>query len=215
MKNEVYMHLDTLIQRYPQLESIKETIFAAFEQMKACYEKGGKLLVAGNGGSCADAEHIVGELMKGFVLRRHLKGDVCDALKAVDAEIGAQLADHLQGGLPAVALSSHTALNTAFMNDVNGEMAYAQQLCSLGRAGDVFLGITTSGNAVNIQYAAVMAKAKGMKVIGLTGRDGGKLNVLADVNIIVPCQETYQIQELHLPIYHCLCLMLEAYFFED
>ncbi|MBE6960038.1 MAG: SIS domain-containing protein [Ruminococcaceae bacterium] len=215
MKNEVYTHLDTLIGRYPQLKPVRDDICGAFELIKTCYENGGKLLVAGNGGSCADAEHIVGELMKGFVLRRHISSDACDALISVDAEIGTKLAECLQGGLPAVALSSHTALNTAFMNDVNGEMAYAQQLCSLGREGDVFLGITTSGDAVNIQYAAVVAKAKGMKVIGLTGRDGGKLNALVDVNVIAPSHETYQIQELHLPIYHCLCLMLEASFFED
>lgn len=213
MTEQVRVHLDTLMQRYPQLNVCKDSIVAAFRMMRDCYAQGGKLLIAGNGGSCADAEHIVGELMKGFVLRRHLDEGICDAMKAVDADMGAQLADQLQGGMPAVALSSHTGLNTAFLNDVNGEMIYAQQLCSLGKEGDVFLGITTSGNAKNIQYAAVVAKAKGMKVMGLTGRDGGKLNALADVNVVVPGTETYQIQELHLPVYHCLCLMLEEHFF--
>ena len=151
--------------------------------------------------------------MKGFVLPRKLNADMAAKLTEVDPVLGAQLAQQLQGGLPAVALSSHPGLNTAFANDVNGDMMYAQQLNSLGKAGDVFLGISTSGNAKNVQYAAITAKAKGMKVIGLTGKTGGKLNALTDVNMIMPCEETYQIQELHLPVYHALCLMLEEYFF--
>lgn len=213
MTEQVNAHLNTLIQRYPCLETVRESIANSFALICDCYERGGKLLIAGNGGSCSDAEHIVGELMKGFVLRRKLPNAVCEALMDADAALGAELADNLQEGLPAVALSSHSSLNTAFLNDVNGEMMYAQQLCALGRAGDVFLGITTSGNAKNVRYAAVTAKAKGMKVIGLTGKSGGAMNDLADVNIVVPGNETYQIQELHLPVYHCLCLMLEERFF--
>lgn len=211
----VYAHLDNLFARYPVLEPVKDSIAQAYELLKACYEGGGKLLIAGNGGSCSDAEHIVGELMKGFVLRRQLHEKEMCALKAVDPVLGVSLSRHLQGGLPAIALSSHNSLNTAFLNDVNGEMMYAQQLNVLGRAGDVFLGITTSGNAKNIQYAAITAKAKGMKVIALTGKTGGALKNLADVSVIAPCNETYQIQELHLPIYHCLCLMLEEHFFGE
>ena len=213
MTQQVCTHLNTLMERYPCLEQVRQSIVSSFELIRDCYENGGKLLIAGNGGSCSDAEHIVGELMKGFVLRRHLSEIVCEALENVDPVMGKELADSLQGGLPAIALSSHTGLNTAFLNDVNGEMMYAQQLNSLGRTGDVFLGITTSGNAKNVQYAAVTAKAKGMKVIGLTGKTGGAMNELADVNMIMPANETYQIQELHLPVYHCLCLMLEEHFF--
>lgn len=206
-------HLDLLIQRYPILEPVKGAIAESFEIMRACYAAGGKLIVGGNGGSCADAEHIVGELMKGFKLPRHLDAAMTDALTEVDKELGAALAKQLQGGLPAIALSSHPALNTAFLNDVNGEMMYAQQVNALGKPGDVFLGISTSGNAKNVRYAAITAKAKGMKVVALTGKNGGALDALADVNMIMPCGETYQIQELHLPVYHCLCLMLEESFF--
>lgn len=213
MKDQVYAHLQLLIERYPILQPIRKTIAESYEMIRASYEAGGKLIIGGNGGSCADAEHIVGELMKGFKLPRKLDAEMCRALIDVDPVLGAELAQQLQGGLPAIALSSHPGLNTAFLNDVNGEMMYAQQLNALGKPGDVFLGISTSGNAKNVQYAAIVAKAKGMKVIGLTGKNGGKLNALADVNMIMPCNETYMIQELHLPVYHALCLMLEDYFF--
>ena len=215
MIQRVYAHLDLLIERYPVLEPVKERIAKSFEIMRACYAAGGKLLIGGNGGSCADAEHIAGELMKGFKLQRPLDAAMVNALTEVDADLGAALAKQLQGGLPAIALSSHPALNTAFLNDVNGEMMYAQQVNVLGRPGDVFLGISTSGNAKNVQYAAITAKAKGMKVVALTGKTGGTLDRVADVNMIRPNQETYQIQELHLPVYHCLCLMLEEYFFGE
>lgn len=206
-------HLDLLIERYPILEPVKGRIAKSFEILSDCYASGGKLIIGGNGGSCADAEHIVGELMKGFKLQRPLDVAMADALTEVDADLGAELAKQLQGGLPAVALSSHPALNTAFLNDVDGEMMYAQQVNALGKPGDVFLGISTSGNAKNVRYAAITAKAKGMKVVALTGKTGGALDALADVNMIMPSQETYQIQELHLPVYHCLCLMLEEFFF--
>ncbi len=213
MKPSVKAQLDLLVKRYPELSSVEENIAGVFEIMRECYENGGKLIIGGNGGSCSDAEHIVGELMKGFCSLRPLKDDMKAKLVAVDPEIGAQLAQKLQRGLPAVALSSHPALNTAFLNDVNGDMMYAQQLNSIGTEKDVLLAITTSGNANDLRYAAVTAKAKGMKVVALTGKTGGIMNELADVNVVVPNDETYQIQELHLPIYHCLCLMLEEHFF--
>ena len=213
MTKNVSAHLNLLIQRYPVLEGVRGQIEDSFRIICACYENGGKLIVGGNGGSCADAEHIVGELMKGFVLPRRLDKSMTDALMGADPILGKELSGCLQQGLPTVALSSHPALNTAFANDLSGDMAYAQQLCVLGNPGDVFLGITTSGNSKNVAYAAVAAKAKGMKVIGLTGKTGGKMNDLADVNLVMPAQETYQIQELHLPVYHCLCLMLEERFF--
>lgn len=213
MTERVGAHLELLLKRYPELNGVKEQVGDAFEILRACYENGGKLIIGGNGGSCSDAEHIVGELMKGFVRTRSLDRSIREALRSVDPVLGEELGGQLQGGLPAVALSSHPALNTAFANDVNGDMAYAQQINVLGKPGDIFLAITTSGNARNIQYAAVTAKAKGMKVLALTGKTGGAMNHIADINMRMPCNETYQIQELHLPIYHCLCLMLEDHFF--
>lgn len=205
--------LEELIGRYPGLLTVRADIEAAYRILEGCYRQGGKLLIAGNGGSSADAEHIVGELMKGFVKRRKLPEAMKEALLRADAEHGEALAEKLQGGLPAIALSGHPALSTAFLNDVDGDMIYAQQVCGYGKAGDVLLGISTSGNARNIDYAVTVAKAKGMKVIGLTGKDGGRLRERADAAVIVPEQETYRIQELHLPVYHALCLMLEERFF--
>lgn len=205
--------LDELTERYPALMAVREEILEAYRILEACYEQGGKLLVAGNGGSAADAEHIVGELMKGFVKKRQVSEEFAVALKQVDSVKGEELADKLQGGLMAIALNGHPGLSTAYLNDVDGDLVYAQQTYGYGRKNDVLLGISTSGNSKNVDYAVVAAKAIGMKVIGLTGKDGGKLGKSADVAVIVPEQETYKIQELHLPIYHTLCLMLEEHFF--
>jgi D-sedoheptulose 7-phosphate isomerase len=205
--------LDELITRYPVLEAVRQPIQDVYETLEQCYMTGGKLLVAGNGGSCADAEHIVGELMKGFIKRRELPGYMQERLCKASAEHGEQLAVSLQGSLPAIALNNHQGLSTAFANDVNADMIFAQQLWGYGNAGDVFLGISTSGNSKNVDYAVTVAQAKGLKVIGLTGKDGGRLGRRADVAIIVPEKETFKIQELHLPIYHALCLMLEERFF--
>lgn len=207
--------LDELIKRYPVLEGVREDIDAVYGILERCYENGGKLLIAGNGGSAADAEHIVGELMKGFVKRRPVTEEMKEALKKADPVRGEELSEKLQGGLPAIALVDHAALSTAFANDVDGMLSYAQQVNGYGKPGDVFLGISTSGNAENVMYAAVTAKAKGMKVVGLTGKDGGKLAGIADAAVIVPEMETYKIQELHLPVYHALCLMLERRFYEQ
>ena len=220
---EPIKHLNTLIERYRFLRPIEGQIKAAYHVLQDCYENGGKLLVAGNGGSCADAEHIVGELMKGFVKRRPVSEGEREALSrqgsrisketGIEENLGEELACCLQGGLPAIALTGHSGLSTAFLNDVNGEMIYAQQLWGYAKPEDVFLGISTSGNSKNILYALTAAKARGIKTIILTGGCGGKLSKSADVSIIVPEQETYKIQELHLPIYHGLCLMLEERFF--
>ena len=207
--------LDELIKRYPILERVREDIDVVYGILERCYENGGKLLIAGNGGSAADAEHIVGELMKGFVKRRPVTEEMKEALEKADPVRGKELSEKLQGGLPAIALVDHAALSTAFANDVDGMLSYAQQVNGYGKPGDVFLGISTSGNAENVMYAAVTAKAKGMKVVGLTGKDGGKLAGIADAAVIVPEMETYKIQELHLPIYHALCLMLETHFFQE
>ena len=205
--------LDVLIERYPVLAGIRGQVLEAYEVMRECYEGGGKLLVAGNGGSSSDSEHIVGELMKGFIKRRPVTEEFAKALEAADPERGPELAAKLQGGLPAIALTGHAALSTAYLNDVDGDLIFAQQLYGYGKPGDVFLGISTSGNSKNVVYAMAVAKAKGLKTITLTGRDGGIMGRTADVAVIVPETETYRIQELHLPVYHALCLMLEEHFF--
>ena len=210
---EEQKYLKELIERYPSLQSIQGEIEKAYELLKNCYENGGKLLVAGNGGSCADSEHIVGELMKGFVKKRSLEESFQEKLCAVNTELGMELAKKLQGALPAVSLTGHPGLSTAFLNDVDGMLSFAQQVYGLGNAQDVFLGISTSGNSKNILYAACTAKAKGLKVIGLLGRDGGAMKQYCDLALIVPETETFKIQELHLPVYHALCLMLEEHFF--
>ncbi len=202
-----------LEERYPQLSCITEDLYAAYRLIEESYTNGGKLLVAGNGGSAADAEHIVGELMKGFKLLRKPTNDFSMKLIEKNKELGTVLAENLQGALPAIALDGHPALSTAYMNDCEPLLCFAQQVNGYGKEGDVFLGISTSGNSKNVLYAAVTAQAKGMKVIGLTGEKESKLSALSDVCIRVPQTETYMIQELHLPVYHCLCLMLENRFF--
>ena len=213
LDNRLMRHIDLLVERYPSLESAKNDIVAAYLLMEECYENGGKLLVAGNGGSAADAEHIVGELMKGFKLSRKPETDFAERLVAENQELGSVLAENLQGALPAIALDGHPALSTAYMNDCEPLLCFAQQVNGYGKSGDVFLGISTSGNSKNVLYAATTAHAKGMKVIGLTGAKDSKLKDMSDVCIKAPQTETYMIQELHLPIYHCLCLMLENRFF--
>lgn len=213
MQEKVKKYLDELVTRYPILERERDNIQETYEIMEECYRNNGKMLLAGNGGSAADAEHIVGELMKGFVLARKPSEEFKKQMMEIEPELGAEMGEKLQGALPAIALSNHQSLNTAYLNDVDGNLYYAQQVYGYGQAGDVFLGISTSGNADNIAKAAIVAKAKGMKVVGLSGKSGGKLKEYADCIIIVPETETYKIQELHLPIYHTLCLMLEETFF--
>ena len=213
LDNRLMRHIDLLMERYPSLESAKNDIVAAYLLLEESYENGGKLLVAGNGGSAADAEHIVGELMKGFKLPRKPEADFAEKLVEENQELGSVLAENLQGALPAIALDGHPALSTAYMNDCEPLLCFAQQVNGYGKSGDVFLGISTSGNSKNVLYAATTAHAKGMKVIGLTGAKDSKLKDMSDVCIKAPQTETYMIQELHLPIYHCLCLMLETRFF--
>ena len=209
MTEKVRAQLDLLIERYPQLAVCKDDIAKSYELIETCYANGGKLLIAGNGGSAADAEHIVGELMKGFKNPRKLPKEYTDRLIAVNPELGKTLAENLQGAFPAIALDGHPALSTAYQNDCEPLLCFAQQVNGYGNAGDVLLGISTSGNSKNVLYAAVTAKAKGMKVIGLTGQKESKLSEMADVCIRVPETETYMVQELHLPVYHAICLMIE------
>ncbi|MEQ6931607.1 D-sedoheptulose-7-phosphate isomerase [Clostridium perfringens] len=206
-------HIELLIKRYPKLEGIKQNIIDAYIIMEECYLNGGKLLIAGNGGSAADSEHIAGELMKRFKIPRPVNKEFADELIKIDSERGKKLAENLECSLIAIPLVAHEALTTAYINDVDGLGVFAQQLFGYGRKGDVFLGISTSGNSKNIINATVVARALGVKVIGLTGSIGGELANVSDVAIKVPESETYMIQELHLPIYHCLCLMLEDKFF--
>ncbi|MBR2532134.1 MAG: SIS domain-containing protein [Lachnospiraceae bacterium] len=215
MNEKVRAILEELVTRYPSLAGQKAEIEKAYEILKNCYDRGGKLLIAGNGGSCADSEHIVGELMKGFCKKRPLPADLLARIAAADPDPDERLASKLQQGLPAIALTGHNALSTAFVNDVDAEYAFAQQIVGYGRQGDVFLGITTSGNSRNVLRAAAVAKAMELQVIALTGRDGGRIRGLADCAVIVPEQETFKIQELHLPVYHALCLMLEETYFSN
>jgi D-sedoheptulose 7-phosphate isomerase len=207
------IHLDQLIQRYPKLEVVKDDIKSAFELIRESYSKGGKLLIAGNGGSASDAEHIAGELMKTFAKKRDLPVSFIDEVKKVDTDIADYLIPRMQPGLPAIALSGHASLNTACINDIDGHITFAQQVYGYGKEGDILLAISTSGNSKNILYAAAVARAKKLKIIGLTGESGGELKKLSDLCIRVPETETWKVQELHLPVYHVICMMLEEHFF--
>jgi phosphoheptose isomerase len=198
--------IDELYVRYPQLEGCRGEIEKAFDILLACYRAGGKVLVCGNGGSASDSEHIVGELMKKF--RKHRDIDA-----ALAAKLPPELAAKLEGALPAVSLVSMSGILTAFANDVAWETAFAQQVVGLGRPGDVLIALSTSGNSANCVNAALVAKAKGMKVVSLTGAGGGKLGAVADASLAMPETETYKIQELHLPVYHALCAALEEELF--
>ena len=213
MEPKLEKHIDLLMERYPKLSECREQIIAAYDILEDAYTNDHKLLIAGNGGSAADSEHIAGELMKRFKTPRPVPAEFEEKLKAIDTERGPQLAKNLERGLMAIPLVAHEALTTAYINDVDGLGVFAQQLYGFGRPGDVFLGISTSGNSKNVLNATVVARALNIKVIGLTGAKGGELAKVSDVAIKVPETETYMIQELHLPVYHCLCLMLEDHFF--
>lgn len=206
-----YGSLDMLIWRYPALGTVRSEIENTFSALYNCYRGGGKLLICGNGGSAADSEHIVGELMKSFKMKRPIDGDVAVNLRKMGTD-GIALAEKLEGALPAIALCGHTALSTAFANDVDGFMVFAQQVYGYGCAGDALICLTTSGNSQNCVYAAEVARAKGMKVIAITGERGGKMREFADICIALPETETYLAQELTLPVYHWLCAELETAF---
>lgn len=205
--------LNELLERYPSLKAIEGDIEAAADAIIECYEKGGKVLLCGNGGSCADCEHIVGELMKGFLKLRPLSDEKKAEMKKNCPLLDDDTLTKLQGALPAVALPSINALNSAYCNDVDPELIYAQPLMSLGRENDILIAISTSGNSKNVFGAVKVAKGLGVKVIGLTGMKGGKLKETADICICAPETETFKVQELHLPIYHYLCAKTEAHFF--
>ena len=204
-----------LAKRYPELGVCEPAVVDAAQALIDCYHLGGKLMTCGNGGSASDSLHIVGELMKAFRLKRPLSQEKQTLLREHCPEFAQYYIDNLEEGLPAVALVSETATITAYMNDREPVLCFAQQLAGMGKKGDVLLAISTSGNSKNVIYAADVARALGIKVIGLLGRDGGKLKGLCDISIVVPYQETYQIQERHLPVYHTLCLAVENEFFGE
>lgn len=208
-------YINELIERYPILENNADAIYRVYEIMVQCFENGGKLLVAGNGGSASDADHVVGELMKGFRLPRKISEELSSALRKIDTCMGKELSQKLQGALPAIALHNHSGLNTAILNDVDGNLCFAQQIMGYGKPGDVFMAISTSGNSQNIIYAAITAKAKGLKVVGITGTGGGRLNSFTDAIIAVESDAVHIAQELHMPVYHCLCFMVENYFWRE
>lgn len=204
----------SLMERYPVLQVCREEIQKAVDLWCKAYENGGKLLLCGNGGSCADAQHIAGELMKGFLKKRPLTGEQKASMQRNYPELDESVPNKLQRALPAVVLSDATVLNSAFANDVDPCLVYAQQTLGLGTAGDVLVCLSTSGSSQNVVEAAKVAKSIGLSVVALTGSSGGRLKEIADVCITVPAVETYQVQELHLPVYHCLCAAVEAHFFE-
>lgn len=197
--------------KYPKLEICKKSIFETFECINDTYEKKGKLLICGNGGSAADSQHIAGELMKGFLLKRELP----ESEKEKFSEFGGEnIAKGLQGALPAISLVGESALFTAFLNDCSPDLVFAQQVYGLLNENDTLLCLSTSGNSKNVVNAAVTAKAKGGKVVSIVGANGGKLAELSDVTIKLPSEITYEIQEYTLPVYHAICAMLEAERFE-
>ena len=209
MKKTTKEYLDLLVKRYPELDVCKKEVEKAYKFLEKAYKNDHKLLIAGNGGSAADAEHIAGELMKRFKKTRVLSKEFISKLQEVDKEVGTELSKYLEKPIEAIPLTSHVSLTTAYMNDANADGVFAQQLLGYGKKDDVLLAISTSGNSKNIYNACVVAKAMGIKVIGLTGLNESKLSKIADVCIKVPEEETYKIQELHLPVYHTLCMMLE------
>ncbi|GLB24710.1 phosphoheptose isomerase 2 [Lacrimispora xylanolytica] len=206
---------ELLFKRYPDLLRCEEDIMSSYKMLKQAYGENNKLLVAGNGGSASDSEHIVGELMKSFLFNRRIEEKYEKRLFDLYGEAGKEISQKLEGSLCSIPLTSMPALSTAFLNDVDPTLTFAQMLYGYGVEGDVFLGISTSGNSKNIINALMVAKAKNIKTIGLTGKSGGKMKDLCDITICVPEDETFMIQELHLPIYHALCAMLEADFFTE
>ncbi len=210
---DVMGHLTRLTERYPTLEECRDHVYTAYLMLESTVAQDGLILACGNGGSSADSDHIVGELMKGFYSRRTVTAAKREAFLSQFPDEGSVLADNLQGAIRAISLTAHAALLTAFANDCEPEYIFAQQVWGYGRRGDTLICISTSGNSRNVVRAAQVAKVVGMRVIGLTGEHGGALRDLSDVTIRVPSALTSEVQEYHLPVYHALCLMLEERFF--
>lgn len=212
MKTTTRAIFDELFTRYPALETCRDDVGRAFDALLAAYRSGGKVVCCGNGGSASDCEHIVGELLKKFKKRREIPVAVKAGLAAAGPD-GARLAERLEGSLPAISLLSQTGILTAFANDVGWDEAYAQQLLGLAKPGDVLVAISTSGNSRNCVLAATLARVLGVKTVGLTGAKGGRFTDVCDVCVRVPADETFKVQEYHLPVYHALCAMLEEELF--
>ncbi len=213
MKEKVCNIIDCLMQDIPALQVCRADIEKAFAELKKCYENGGKVLICGNGGSASDAEHIVGELMKSFLLKRKIKDEDIAKIQALYPGDSEYLSGHLQGALPAISLVSQTSISSAFINDVAPDMVFAQQVYGYANKGDVLIGLSTSGNSKNVVNAIKIARSFGLVTVGMTGEGGGRMKELCDAVIMVPATETYRIQEYHLPVYHALCAMLEHEFF--
>lgn len=213
MKESTYKIIKELNRRYPLLKT--DMIEESINMIVDCYKKENKLLVCGNGGSASDALHIVGELMKGFLLKRRLDSKKQDKIKELFPDNAEYFIDNLQGALPAISLVSESALLTAFSNDQSSDLCFAQQVLGHGNQGDILIAISTSGNSKNVLYAAQIAKIQGMKIISLTGNNGGKLRNISDITINVPSDETFIIQEYHLPVYHAICASVENELFND
>ncbi len=203
--------IDDLFEKYPALETCRNDIIGAIDEITSCYSNKGKLLLCGNGGSCADADHIVGELMKSFEKKRPINPKLEKSLNAT--ERGKYIGRKLQNALPAISLNAHSALYSAISNDIDPNLVFAQQIVGYGNPGDVLIAISTSGNSQNVVDAAITAKAMGLKVIGLTGESGGKIKELCDITIRVPALSIPEIQEFHLPVYHTICKYIENKFF--
>ena len=214
MKERTQGFVDAFFDRHSDLVPLREQILEACETVITAFEGGNKLLLCGNGGSCADCDHIAGEFLKGFLLKRPANEDFKNAMAEKYGDWGADIAGKLQQGLPTISLVTHSAAISAFENDVDPELIYAQQVLAYGKSGDVLIGISTSGGAKNVAAAVMTAKTIGMHTIGLTGKTGGKLAELADLALIMPKDETYRIQEDHLAVYHLLCAVVEYEMFD-
>lgn len=207
--------LQQFIDKHTNLSYLEEPITKAVDIIAGTIEMGGKLLICGNGGSSSDADHIVGEFMKSFEMKRPVNMSLQEKLRELSHERGRMLAECLQQGLPAISLSAHTSLMTAIANDINSDVVFAQQVAGYGKKGDVLLALSTSGNSQNVIDALIVAKAKRLITIGMTGETGGKMKGFCDVLINVPEKRTVSVQELHLPVYHCICRMVEATLFNS
>lgn len=214
MKQRTDAFIRSFFERHDNLQFLKNDILQVGELLIRAFQDGHQLLICGNGGSCADGDHIAGEFLKGFLLKRPVKESLKNTMGEKYGEYGMEIANKLQQGLPTISLNTHSAAISAFCNDVDPELVYAQQVLAYGRPGDVLLGISTSGNAKNVAAAVMTANSLGLHTVGLTGKDGGLLGKLSDMALIMPQQETYRIQEEHLAVYHLLCAMVESELFD-
>lgn len=214
MKERTQKFIDEFFGRHADLLPLQETVLQACNMLISAFQNGNKLLLCGNGGSCADCDHIAGEFLKGFLLKRPVNEELKNKMAEQYGETGKDVADKLQQGLPTISLNTHSAAISAFENDVDPELIYAQQVLAYGKPGDVLIGISTSGNAKNVASAVMTANALGLHTIGLTGKDGGKLAQFAEIPLIMPQCETYRIQEDHLAVYHLLCAVVESELFD-